>query len=240
MAKKRRAPPRSFVWKSTSIAPPQMRSSGPRCLGEGSCPSGARSESSSRLSRRYPARKTTRSTLANSPGWKTRSPTPTQSVAPLIVRPRPGRAGRIEEADRGQAEDVLDAVQLPVVAQEEDERGESADADHDPEALAKRLVRVDAVDHRHADRGQQAGEGKQVGVGVGERDPGDEMGGEEEREEEGGVGERARRELLLAGDVDACEAGSRQQPDRERGSRAPGFEGSPARSPTGSPGPRTA
>ena len=78
------------------MAPPQIRSSGPRCLGDGSLPWPAVPyESISRLSRRYPARKMTKQTLASSPGWKTSGPPRSiQSVAPLIVLPITGIAGR--------------------------------------------------------------------------------------------------------------------------------------------------
>ena len=112
----------------------------------------------------------TKSTLASSPGWNTiPPPKSTQSVAPLIVRPTYGKRGQEEEHDRRDAEDVLDGVQRPVVTEEEDERGEGGDADHDPEPLPERELRVDPVDHREPERGEKAAEREQERVGVGER-----------------------------------------------------------------------
>ena len=68
---------------------------GGRC---GAC----RCASSSRLSTRYAAKKTTSSTLAASPGWKFSGPMRTQSRAPLISRPMPGqRAGAAARRRRG-------------------------------------------------------------------------------------------------------------------------------------------
>ena len=54
---------------------------------------GCRRASSSRLSTRYAAKKTTSSTLAASPGWKFSGPMRTQRRAPLISRPMPGSSG---------------------------------------------------------------------------------------------------------------------------------------------------
>src|SRR5207248_52232 len=55
--------------------------------------------------------------------------------------------GQHEQADRGQAEDVLVALQAPVVASQSQQRpGEDRDGDDDPDPLPERVVGVDSVD----------------------------------------------------------------------------------------------
>ena len=121
-----------------------------------------------------------------------------------------GQRGQEEERDRAEPEQVLVALERAVVvAQQQERRREGRDADHDPEALAERVGRVEPVDLRHADRGQQGGDREQVRVGVRDGVARDEVRGEVEREEEQRVGERRRRDLRLPRDVDAREADRR-------------------------------
>ena len=65
---------------SITIAPPQITSSGPRCLSGGSVmPAKRRAPCTStwRVSRRYAARKMTIAIFPNSAGWKEIGPMPT-------------------------------------------------------------------------------------------------------------------------------------------------------------------
>ena len=65
---------------SMNIAPPQITSSGPKCLSGGIVTPRKRREpwmSTWRVSRRYAARKMTIAILANSAGWKAIGPTST-------------------------------------------------------------------------------------------------------------------------------------------------------------------
>ena len=88
-----------------------------------------------------------------------------------------GQRREQEEADRGQPEQVLVALEPPVVvAQEQERHGEGGDADDDPEALAERVVRVQPVDLGHADRSQERGHRQQVRVGLRDRDRGRRRG----------------------------------------------------------------
>ena len=194
----------------TSIAPPQMTSSGPQSF---SLPWA----STSRFSRRYAARKTISAIFPSSPGWIWSEPTWIQSREPLIVSPMTGSARQEEQAERRDPEDVLVALEdAVVVPQPEERRGEDADADHDPEPLAERVARAEPVDLRHADRRQERRHRQQVRVGERHGHARDDVRDEIEAEEEGGVAERAGRDLRLERDVDRGEADRRQQADREQ------------------------
>ncbi len=114
--------------------------------------------------------------------------------------------GQHEEPDRGQAEDVLVALQPPVVVAERHERAaEGRDADHDPEPLPEGVVGVEAVDLGDADRRQERRHRQQIGIRLRDGQARDHVRGEVEGEEEERVGERAGRDDLLAGDVHARE-----------------------------------
>jgi hypothetical protein len=97
-------------------------------------------------------------------------------------------------------------------------------ANDDPEALAEGLVRLDPVDHRDAERGEEPGEREHVRVGVGQGDAHDEVGRDEERDKERRVGEGRGRDHLLAGDVDACEARGREEAHDEEVEELPRAE----------------
>ena len=59
----------------------------------------------------------------------------------------PGQRGQEEQHDRAEPEEVLVALEPPVVVAQQEQRGrEEADADHDPQPLAERVVRVEPVD----------------------------------------------------------------------------------------------
>ncbi len=125
----------------------------------------------------------------------------------MICSPDHRQGGQEEEADRRQPEEVLVALEPPVVvAQREQRRGERRDSDHDPEPLAERVVRVEPVDLRDADRGQERGHRQQVRIGLRDGHPRDHVRCQVEREEEERVRERPGRDDVLARDVDACEA----------------------------------
>ena len=126
---------------------------------------------------------------------------------------RDSRQGQKE--DRRQAEDVLVAVEQPVVAQEDDEECERGEPDDDPEPLAQGEVGVDPVDHRQPDCGQEAAEREEERVSVREREAEDHVRRHEDGEEEGRVRERSGRDDVLTGDVDGREAGCGQQADEE-------------------------
>jgi hypothetical protein len=76
-------------------------------------------------------------TFANSPGWKTSPAEADPEFAPLIVRPRCRNRGRHEQEDRGQAEDVLVAVERPVVRRKTTRSAKAARPDDDPEPLTQ-------------------------------------------------------------------------------------------------------
>src|SRR5262245_7712290 len=125
--------------------------------------------------------------------------------------------GQEQEGDGGEPEQVLVALEAPVVVPQEEERcGERGDADDDPEPLSECVVRVQPVDLRHADRGQERGHRQQVRVGLRDGDARDDVRGEIKGEEEQRVRERAGGDDVLARDVDACEADRSEQGDDEK------------------------
>ena len=129
-------------------------------------------------------------------------------------RAEPGQRRQHEQHDRRDAEEVLVALELPVVvAQQEERRRERPERDHDPETLAKRVRGVQPVDLGQADARQQPGHRQQVRIGVRDGQAGDEVGREVEREEEEGVRERGRRDDVLPCDVDAGEPESGERAD---------------------------
>jgi hypothetical protein len=72
---------------------------------------------------------------------------------------------------------------------------------------------MDAIDLGHPGRGQEPGDRQQVRVGVWDGQARDEVRRHVEAEEEDRVRERAGRDDVLAGDVDAREAEPRQDAD---------------------------
>ena len=124
--------------------------------------------------------------------------------------------------DRGDPEQVLVALEPPVVVAEREQRQrEERDPDHDPERLAEGVVGVQPVDHRHADRREQRGQRQQHGVGLGHGEARDEVGGEVQREEDARVGERGRVDERAARDVDAREADRREEPHGDQVQQLP-------------------
>ena len=97
-----------------------------------------------------------------------------------------GQRRQHEQHDRAQAEEVLVRLQPPVVAPQDEERGgEEADRDHHPHALAQRVVGVQAVDHGQAEPRQERRHRQQERVaGYRDREAGDHVRSEVEREEE--------------------------------------------------------
>jgi hypothetical protein len=125
-----------------------------------------------------------------------------------------GRGREREQQERADAEEVLVALEHAVVVAEGEHRPrERADAHDDPEALTERVVRVQPVDQRQADRGEERHHRQQVRVGVGHREARDHVRDDVEAEEEERVGQRAGRDLRLVRDVDAREADAGDQPD---------------------------
>ena len=91
------AEPRSRSNTTTISDTPTASRIGAKCLGSGVLMRPIRkvaTPSSSRRSVRYPAKKTARQILANSPGWKLTGPIETQMREPLISCPMPGTSGR--------------------------------------------------------------------------------------------------------------------------------------------------
>src|SRR5581483_10304308 len=127
-----------------------------------------------------------------------------------------GQKGHEQQADRAQAEEVLVVLQQPVVLTQEDERGcEHRHPDDDPEPLLERVRRAEAVDLRQSDRGQEPGQGKEIRVGARNGEPRDDVRGEIQHEEEDCVRERCRRDVRLAGDVDARKADGGEHADED-------------------------
>ena len=127
----------------------------------------------------------------------------------------PGDRRQQEEHDRPQAEDVLDAVELAVVADQDRARGEDGHADDEPEPLAQREVGVDAVDHGQPDPRQERDQRHHVRVGVRENRAGHEVRCHVQAEEEGEVRQRLCGEDGLLRDEDAGKAEPGQDPDAE-------------------------
>ena len=129
-------------------------------------------------------------------------------------RPDAGYPRQEEEHDRSDPEQVLVLLEHAEVASQADEgKGEQPDADHDPEALLEGVVRAEAVDLGHADRGEQAGHRQEIRVGVRDGRARDEMRSEVEAEEEEGVAQRAPADERLARDVHRREADAGQDAD---------------------------
>jgi hypothetical protein len=139
--------------------------------------------------------------------------------------PDEGQGRQDEEDDRRDAQQVLEVVEDAVVAEEEDERDEDADADDDPEALPEGEARLDPVDLGEAERAQEPGERQEVRVGVRQADAQGEVRRDEEGEEEARVGERGRRDDVLARDVDRGEPRDREEADEDEVEKLPRAEG---------------
>jgi hypothetical protein len=102
------------------------------------------------------------------------------------------------------------------VTQEEERCSEQSNRDDDPAALPERVVGVEPVDLRQAERGEQADDREQVRIGERNGVAGNEVRSDVDREEDPGIGERGRRDDVLPGDVDAGESNSRQDPDDDQ------------------------
>lgn len=88
--------PRSFSKTRMARLSAQMVRIGPRSRPRGRYRPMKRrlaSASASRFTIRYPAKKTARTILANSPGWMENGPTLIQILAPKLSVPRPGTRG---------------------------------------------------------------------------------------------------------------------------------------------------
>ena len=129
----------------------------------------------------------------------------------------PWQRRQCEQDDGAEPEEVLVALDHAVVPpQREQRQREEDDADDDPEALPERVVGLEPVDRRHADRREQRRHRQQVWVRVRHGVPRDEVRGEVERQEERGVRQRLARDDGLPGDVDAGEADRREETDRDQ------------------------
>ena len=129
----------------------------------------------------------------------------------------PGHCRQDEQPDRRQAEEVLVALEPPVVAVERVQRDrERGQGNHDPEALAECVGGVEPVDLGQADAGQQARHGQQIRVGERHGQPRDEVCREIEREEEARVRERRGGNDVLPRDVDAGEPERGQDADDDQ------------------------
>ena len=100
-----------------------------------------------------------------------------------------GQARRQQQQQPDRGDRVAVALEHVVVAQELDRQREEDEAEHEPVGLVAGQVGVDPVDHHQAERGQQRDQREQVGVGVGQPDPQEEVGGEADRQEVGAVDE---------------------------------------------------
>jgi hypothetical protein len=84
------------------------------------------------------------------------------------------------------------------VSQHEECECEERHGDDDPDSLLEGVAGPEPVDLREADRGQEAGDREQVRIGKWNGPARDEMGSEVESKEETRVGQRRRRDDVLA------------------------------------------
>ena len=163
-----------------------------------------------------------RQIFASSPGWNWSGPMSTHRRTPFTRSPMPGNRGQEQQADACDAEEVAVRLEDAVVVAEPDQRpAERRDADGDPERLPAAVVGVEAVDRREPERGQHGGQREERAVRVRNGSPHHDVGGEVEPEEERAPGERARRDLRVAGDRDARERDASEEPgDDEPGELA--------------------
>ena len=80
--------------------------------------------------------------------------------------PDAGQPRHQQQRDRGRGDRVAVALEHAVVADEQDRGAEEREPDDEPLRLLARQLGVDPVDHHHAHRREQGGEGEHVGVGV--------------------------------------------------------------------------
>jgi hypothetical protein len=125
---------------------------------------------------------------------------------PGAVDRRPGDHREHQEPDGGGRERVFVRLQAAVVAQHEDERQESDQADDDPHRLVAGERRLEPVDLGQAERAQKRCERKEPRVGVRQAGPHADVGDREQGEKEPGVDQRGARDLVLAGGVHRREA----------------------------------
>ena len=116
-----------------------------------------------------------------------------------------------QQPDRDRAARVLERLEPADVAGDDHHGDEQHQAEQHPDPLVAGQLRRDPVDLDQADGGQHRGDRQHVRIGVGQHDPDDSVRDEVgEREEQRG-GQRCRRELLGAGQLDGGEAGRRDQ-----------------------------
>jgi hypothetical protein len=106
------------------------------------------------------------------------------SAVDLLADRPAGGARAAQQADR--RDRVAVALRHVVVAQE-GSSGEEEEAEHEPVGLVARPALVDPVDHHQPEGGQQRDQREEVGVGVGQADPQEDVGGQADREEVGAV-----------------------------------------------------
>ena len=204
---------------------------GPRSRPRGRSTNSTRRPASARASRcrtRYPAKVTTSSSLAISPGWKLKDPTWIQIRAPLISVPMPGDQRQQEQQDRGQPAGVGEPLEHAVVAEHQQRQHEQRDAESHPGQLLageRRVVgEVEPPDHGEAEPVEGGHDGQQHGVGVRRHEPHHDVGDHDERGQPAAVPDQVGRHLL----VDTRSRRRRRRRCRRRGRGRAGTAPRPA------------
>ena len=209
---------------SMTIAPPQITSSGPRCLSGGSVIAGeaprALHEHLARVAQVRGEEDDDRdlAELGRLEGDRADADAQVGAVD-LLADARHAR--QQEQQQPGRGDRVAVALEHAEVAQEDDRGGEQHEPDHEPLRLLARERLVDPVDHDQAEARQHRDEREQVRVRVGQRDADHQVAAQAQREEGGAVGERHVGELGGLLDEDRGEARGEQQRRRDEREQLP-------------------
>ena len=142
-------------------------------------------DSSSRFSTKYEAKKMHSASLASSMGWPLTGPNPIHRRAPWCFCPRCGMSGRQHEDHRREQQQVAVAVEVARPAHQRQGQDVGADPHCRPSRLGLGPVLGDPGQHHVAQPVEQRGDGEEHGVGVGGVDPVGDVGGQAEAEHDG-------------------------------------------------------
>ena len=205
---------------STTIATPQMTSTGPKCLSGGmrdpQDPSRAQHHDLAGVAQ-VAGQEDDQADLGELGRLEAQAAghlDPQIGAVDLLADPRQAREH--EQQQRHRDDHVAVLLELAVVAEGDDRHREQDQPEHEPLRLLAGVGGADPVDHHDPEAGQQRHQREHVGVGVGQRDADQDVGGQAQAQEDRPVGERDVGQHVLALDEHAGESGGDEQGGRNQ------------------------
>ncbi len=133
----------------------------------------------------------------------------------------PWQPRRRKQSDRHRRDRVAIALQHVMVANREDRAAEEDEPDDEPLGLLAGQLGVDPVDQHQPDGGEQGPEREEVGIGIRQARPDEEVGDDAQPQEHGAVGESRVGYVLGARCEHGGEAGGHEQRDGQEPEQLP-------------------